>query len=56
MGATFLDFIEADARRHPQRVRAIPVDVIDRARPTRGVGGAIRFCHPSPMRQNALTF
>ena len=28
----FLDFIEADARQHPQRFRAIPVDVIDRAR------------------------
>ena len=32
MVAAFLDFIEADVRHHPQRVRAIPVDVIDRAR------------------------
>jgi len=32
MVVAFLDFIEADARQHPQRVRAIPVDVIDRAR------------------------
>jgi antitoxin PrlF len=32
MVAAFLDFIEADARQHPQRVRAVPVDVIDRAR------------------------
>jgi antitoxin PrlF len=32
MVAAFLDFIEADAREHPQRVRAIPVDVVDRAR------------------------
>jgi antitoxin PrlF len=32
MVAAFLDFIEADALQHPQRVRAIPVDVIDRGR------------------------
>ncbi len=32
MVAAFLDFIEADVRHHPQRVRVIPVDVFDRAR------------------------
>lgn len=31
MVAAFLDVIEVDARQHPQRIRAIPVDVIDRA-------------------------
>jgi antitoxin PrlF len=32
MVEAFLDFIEDDARQHLQRVRATPVDIIDRAR------------------------
>ncbi len=32
MVAAFLGFIEADTHQHPQRVRAIPADVVDRAR------------------------
>ena len=32
MVGAFLDFIEADVRQHPQRFRAIPVDVLDRVR------------------------
>ena len=46
MVAAFLDFIEVDARQHPERVRAIPVDVIDRAR---ALSAGVEFDLDAPL-------